>query len=84
MVLVSCGPMTSGNLVAPPMVELCVTVEPSTATVSVDGSPLDETLCRGVYEGSHDLTAEAKGYVPYSAVVEVYADTVEDIVMTKK
>lgn len=71
-----------GNLVAPPMVELCVTVEPAEAEVAVDGAPLDADGCNTVYEGEHTVTATADGYAPYEEQVEVTGDTDHDITMT--
>jgi hypothetical protein len=75
---------TSGNLIAPPTFELCVTVEPVTATVTVDGTALPKSGCADVYEGSHDLAAEAKGYVPYAETIDVLEDTTYPIVMEPK
>jgi hypothetical protein len=82
IVLVSCGGATSGNLVAPPQVELCVTVEPPTAAVMVDEREVPESGCLSIYEGTHELTAEAEGYEPYAESIEVSDDTTHDIVMT--
>ena len=73
---------TSGNLVAPPSYELCVTVQPAEAVAAVDGDAFEADGCLSVWEGSHTLTAEAEGYVPYTEDIEVVEDTTHDIVMT--
>lgn len=75
---------TSGNLVAPPEVELCVNATPEEAAVQIDGQDLNvETGCNSVWEGSHEITATAEGYDPYSETVEVYGDTTKEIVLTE-
>jgi hypothetical protein len=70
---------TSGNLVAPPMVQLCIEVSPpeADATVTASGQtmPEAEPSCVQVYEGSIQLTASAEGYAPYEETLEVYVDT---------
>jgi hypothetical protein len=73
----------SGNLVAPPMFELCVTAEPSTAAVQIDGVDLEADGCSSVYEGDHQLTASAEGYATYDESVSVTQDTDVDIVLTQ-
>jgi hypothetical protein len=73
---------SSGNLVAPPMVELCVNLDPVEAVALVDGQDFEADGCLDVYEGSHFLQAEAEGYLPYAETIEVNGDTTHDIVMT--
>jgi hypothetical protein len=90
LTLVACGEkeetgsFTSGNLVAPPEVELCVTVEPAEAVVTVDGAPLAKGGCQSVYEGTHALHAEATGYRPFDQSVDVTKDMTFPIAMEPK
>ena len=59
-----------GNLMAPPSIELCLTVEPPEAKVTVNGNGLING-CAPAYEGQGvSIAAEAPGYEPYS---ELYA-----------
>lgn len=75
---------TSGNLVAPPPVELCVEVSPEEATVTLDGVAFDtEAGCQETWEGTHELAAEAEGYEPYSETIEIYEDTTKEITLTE-
>ena len=79
---------TSGNLVAPPTVQLCAEVKPpeAEATVVVSGQELPdaEPSCVEIYEGNHQLSATAEGYEPYEEVIDVYADTNHTITLTAK
>jgi len=74
--------VTSGNLMAPPMVELCIEVEPETAEVQVDGIAVVDGDCSQVYEGIVTIEATADGYQDYSEDVEVYETTTHSIEMT--
>jgi hypothetical protein len=76
------GGSVVGNLVAPPMYELCVTVVPAEAEVTIDQQPLEEDGCNTTWEGPHAVAATADGYVPYEAEVQLSADTTHDITMT--
>jgi|GEM_PF-3124980 len=56
-------PMHTGNLMAPPMVELCVTTDPPGGTVTIAESPVDARGCASVMqEGEVRVTAELPGY----------------------
>ena len=72
---------TSGNLVAPPMIELCVEVEPpeAEAAVTIDGWALEDDGCNEVYEGPVTVEATAEGYQDYAEELEVYAPTTHTI-----
>ena len=72
----------TGNLVAPPMYELCVDTEPADALVQIDGVDLEEDGCSSVYEGSHEVTADAAGYAAHTETVEVLEDTTIAITLT--
>ena len=67
--------VTSGNLMPPPMVELCIEVEPETAQVTVNTVTVADGECTTVYEGSITIEATAEGYLDYSEVVDVYEET---------
>ena len=74
---------TSGNLVAPPMIELCVEVEPpeAEAAVTIDGWALEDDGCNEV-EGwtTHTVEATAEGYQDYAEDVEVEEDlTIKEV-----
>ncbi|MFT5679480.1 MAG: hypothetical protein ACI8RZ_000384 [Myxococcota bacterium] len=89
MTIIGCGKgtsepfsVTSGNLVAPASVELCVTVDPDTAEVSINGQVMAaDDRCTSTYEGSSTITAEAEGYADHSETVEAYADTEHHVAM---
>lgn len=61
----------TGNLVAPPTVQVCVTVEPAEAKVQVQGIALDSLNCIDIYGGSAQVIAEAEGYEKYDETVDV-------------
>ena len=82
VLVASCGAGPVGNLVAPPMYELCVTVVPAEAEVTIDQQPLEADGCNTTWEGTHVVAATAEGYVPYEAEVQLSADTTHDITMT--
>lgn len=77
---------TSGNLVAPPTVQLCVEVTPpeADATVTASGQELPDAdpSCVEVYEGDIQVSATAEGYEPYEEVVQVYGDTDHTVSLT--
>lgn len=76
---------TSGNLVAPPPVELCVEVSPEEATVTLDGQAFDtEAGCQEVWEGSHTLAADAEGYAPYTETFDLWEDTTKSIALEEE
>ena len=74
-----------GNLVAPPEVELCVTVSPveADATVTINDVELSEDdLCMDVWDDSvSTVGATAVGYEDYSEEVLMEGDTIHDIVL---
>lgn len=85
MMIASCEGTTSGNLVAPAQVELCVNVMPAAAMpeVQINSQVIDsEGHCAEVYEGSVQVDVTATGYQPYSNSVEVYRDTTLDVTLT--
>ena len=77
----------SGNLVAPPMLELCVEVSPEEAseeaTVTTNSQPLPSTepRCASVYEGTVTLEASAPGFEDYSEELVLTGDTTHTIEM---
>lgn len=77
----------SGNLVAPPMLELCIEVSPeeaaAEATVTADSQPLSSTVppCISVYEGTVIIGAIAEGFQEYRDEFELTADTTHTITM---
>lgn len=55
-----------GNLMAPPMVEVCVVADPPEAKITVNGNELTNGSCTKTYEGNAvEITASAEGYEPY-------------------
>lgn len=65
--------MISGNLMPPPMVNVCIEVEPNTARVLVDGAETADGTCTEVYEGDRvKIEATAEGYQKYEK--EINAD----------
>lgn len=77
------GGSVVGNLVAPPGHELCVTVDPADAAVQIDGIDLEDDGCSSVYEGSHEVSASAEGYVTHTETVDVLEDTTLDITLAE-
>lgn len=66
----------TGNLVAPPMINYCVTVEPAEAgaSVTVNGMPLDEQGCAWVEEWNDVVVdASAPGFETYTRTAEATA-----------
>lgn len=62
----------TGNLVAPPMVQLCVKATPDTATVEIDGQTLGETGCQDAWEGSSALIrVSAEGFETHEQTIAV-------------
>jgi hypothetical protein len=65
-------PGHSGNLMAPPMEEVCIEVEPESATVTVNGMPVADGTCTTVLKyRSVSISAWAEGYEGYQADVQV-------------
>jgi hypothetical protein len=67
VVTIACshGQTHVGNLMAPPMVRVCVTSTPP-APVIVNGNAVDEDGCTSVYEGATvSIDATLDGYQPY-------------------
>ena len=61
----------TGNLMPPPTIEFCVDVEPKTAEIKVNQSPLIES-CTYVYPGANVIVeAEAKGFKKYKEEISV-------------
>jgi flagellar basal body rod protein FlgC len=75
--------VVSGNLMPPPMVELCIDVTPDEAAVTVDGVVVADEQCTQVYEGMVQVDANAEGYVDYSENVEVYEDMTHEFELTQ-
>lgn len=74
--VMSAGCVITGNLVSPPMVQLCTTVEPAEATVLVNNGALDEDGCTSVCDGcSVSITATADGYQDYEETLVVNGDS---------
>lgn len=83
MVYSGCSAAVSGNLVAPPLVELCITAEPETAEVKLDVATLDEAGCAPVYQASVvSIVATAEGYEDYEESLSVEADMTHAIALT--
>ena len=77
----------SGNLVAPPMLELCVEVSPeeasadATVTANSQALPSTDPRCTSIYEGPVTLEASAPGFADYTEALELTDDTNHTIVM---
>jgi len=84
LTITSCADSTSGNLVAPPQVQLCVEVVPDEATVSVDGVEWTDERCEDVWEGLHTVDAVAEGYEDYSEEVMVDSPTTHEVTMVEE
>lgn len=85
MMIASCEGTSSGNLVAPAQVELCVNVMPEAAMAQVQFNSRgveSEGNCAEVFEGDVQVDVTATGYQPYSNMVEVYRDTTLDVTLT--
>jgi hypothetical protein len=76
------GSTPVGNLVPPPMVELCVTPDPPSAVVEIDGVALEADGCNQVMIGGHSITATAPGYLPFQKTLSVGSDTQHSITLT--
>jgi len=74
----------TGNLMPPPMVEVCVDVTPDEATVWIDEEQTVDNGCVSTIEGSVDIRATAEGYVDHQETIEVYEDTIHSIEMTSE
>ena len=67
--------VTSGNLMPPPMMELCIEVEPETAEVTIDDMLVADGECTQIYTETAIVEATAEGYQDYSAEVPVVEGT---------
>ena len=66
---------TTGNLVAPPPVSLCVEVTPADAAVTLNGLATPDDGCLEFEDGQRvTVQAAASGYADYSAEVTVAYD----------
>ncbi len=62
----------SGNLMPPPMVELCIDVTPDEAIVTVNETSVLDGECTDIYEGNPaEINANAEGYENYSETITV-------------
>jgi hypothetical protein len=80
-VFVSCGGTTSGNLVAPPMHELCLETDPDSAIVTANAMDVAADGCTVLDEGDVSLTATADGFEPYEEVIRLLSPTTHTIEM---
>lgn len=72
----------SGNLMAPPLAELCIEVEPETASVTVNENTIADGACIEVYQDNPiDLKATAEGYQDYAEELTISEDTTHSIEM---
>lgn len=75
--------MPTGNLMAPPMINFCVEVEPELAAVKVDQMTVAAGKCTAVFRGSKVIVnSSAEGYQNYKKEVFVEKDTTHTIKMT--
>lgn len=84
MMVASCTQTTSGNLIAPAEVELCVDVQPDEAMARVQFNQVpvaSDDDCAFVYEGTVEVRVDAEGYRPYVESHEVYRDTNLDVTL---
>ena len=83
-VAVSACETTTGNLVAPPQVELCLDVEPEGLEfpVDVNGIRVDAPGCEDVYVGDQLLQADVEGYELYEVLIGVTEPTEHTVVLT--
>ena len=73
----------SGNLMPPPMVELCIDVTPDEANVTVNETTVSDGECTDIYEGNPaDIEASAEGYENFSETITVTEDMTYAIEMT--
>jgi len=61
----------TGNLMAPPLVKLCIEVEPSTAQVLIRKKAVTDGQCIEVSSALVRVEAEAAGYEDYQADVDI-------------
>ena len=66
-------PEVTGNLMPPPMVELCIEVEPKMAQVTVRGVPVSSGKCVEMFSTLVQVEATAEGYEPYKENLDVLA-----------
>lgn len=62
-------PIPVGNLMPPPMVQVCVKTVPEGATVTLNGAVADGG-CAEVYMGPTAVTVSADGYTTYTGTVD--------------
>jgi hypothetical protein len=73
---------TSGNLMAPPLAELCIEVEPETASVTVNENAIADGACTEVYQDNPIyLKATAEGFQDYEEELTISEDTTYSIEM---
>ena len=66
------GDPVSGNLMAPPLIDFCIDVEPETAEVTVNNEVVADGGCIDAYEGQvASVEASAEGYQDYSEQVPI-------------
>ena len=75
-------PEVSGNLMPPPMAELCIDVTPDDAVVTVEGAVVADEQCTSVYGGYAEIEATADGYEDYSEVLTVDEDMTHTFELT--
>jgi len=83
-VAVSACETTTGNLIAPPQVELCLEVEPEGLEfpVNVSGTRVNAPGCEDVYVGEHLIQVDVEGYEFYEALLVLDAPTEHTIALT--
>lgn len=75
----------SGNLMPPPMSELCIEVKPQEAAVRINSFPLTNENCISSYDGGNALIeATAEGYQDYTKEIIVMGPTNHVIEMVPK
>ena len=80
------GCATSGNLMAPQsysplMVELCIEVEPETASVTVNQESVADGECIEAYGYTASIEATAEGYEDYIEEIEISTSMTHTIEM---
>jgi hypothetical protein len=75
--------MVTGNLMPPPMIELCVVPTPAEAQIQIQGVDVDDKGCRNVYNGEIAISVTAEGHKPFSETVLVNVDTTHPVALEK-
>jgi hypothetical protein len=71
-----------GNLMAPPMIQVCVAATPPEAAVTVNGYAVDEQGCAGAYEQQMvTIDATLEGYEPYHEEYSPESELPHEIVL---